>query len=194
MKVIYLHKPDSLESRSYFSSMPSAHSTKRDNRLIKRTGGADDVRAFALIMTITFGAAALGILFGPNAAADWYVNLVKPTWTPPTQVIAAVWTTLYALMGLAAWRVYRKRDRHDVRPAMLFYHLQLLFNVLWCVLFFGLHNPALALADAMLLQLCIISSAATFFQIDRPASAMLIPYMSWVAFAICLNCFIWVAN
>ncbi len=194
MKVIYVQKPGSFESRAEYSHMPITHRAKRDSRILKRPGTADDVRAFAAIMTITFGAAALGILFGAQASADWYVSLVKPSWIPPSQVFAAVWTALYAMMGLAAWRVYRKRDEHNVRPAMMFYHLQLVLNVLWCVFFFGMHNPALALADAMLLQLFIISSAASFFQIDRPASALLIPYMSWVAFAICLNCFIWVAN
>ncbi|MBX9572978.1 MAG: tryptophan-rich sensory protein [Candidatus Obscuribacterales bacterium] len=195
MKLTQKHKPDPVQNRGEHFSMPQAKQEhKRPTGLVKQKIIADDLRALVGIMTITFGAAAIGIIFGANSSADWYVSLIKPTWTPPENVYAPVWTLLYLLMGFAAWRVYRKRKTHDIRPAMLFYHLQLLFNVLWCVFFFGLRNPALALADAMILQLFIISSAASFFQVDRPAAAMLIPYMSWVAFAICLNCFIWVAN
>lgn len=195
MKVIHRKALGSVLVESEHFSMPqSTYQYKRPSRLKTKNSTADDIRVLAVIMIITFGAAAIGVLSGANANTDWYVGLVKPSWLPPAYVYAPVWTALYGLMGFAAWRVYLKRKEHDIRPAILFYHLQLLCNVMWSVFFFGMHNPALALVDAMLMQLFIISSAASFFQVDRPAAAMLIPYMSWVAFAICLNCFIWVAN
>lgn len=182
------------KGRNECSSMPHLQESKRSHSVITRAKNANDIRALIVILTITFGAAALGVAFGSSDKAAWYVALTKPSWTPPGQVFGVAWTLLYGLMSFAAWRVYLKRKTHDIKPAMWCYFLQLIFNALWSPLFFGLHNPALALIDIVVLQFFIISSAATFSQVDRPAAAMLIPYMAWVAFAICLNCFIWVAN
>lgn len=123
----------------------------------------------------------------------WYQTLARPSFNPPDWLFAPVWSVLFALMAIAAWRVWRT-DHPDRLRALALFGLHLILNLLWSVLFFGLQQPALALADLVVLWLAILAVAVAFARIDRVAGLLLAPYLAWVSFAGVLNAAIVVLN
>jgi len=133
-----------------------------------------------------FAAGAIGSWATFPAVRTWFPALVKPAWNPPGWLFGPVWTTLYVLMGVAVWRVWRTRA--PAAPALVkIYFVQLAFNALWSVLFFGLQQPAWALADIVLLWSLLVWLQAGFGRADRLAAALWLPYVLWVGFAAALN-------
>jgi benzodiazapine receptor len=154
-------------------------------------------RALGLVVAvlIPLGVGALGALFTSSSVADWYPTLVRPSFAPPSWVFGPVWTTLYALMGLASWLVWRQGSgRPEVRSALTVYAIQLLFNLAWSGLFFGLRHPLLALVDIVVLLALIGLATVRFAALSRPAAALMVPYLAWVAFATALNGAFWWLN
>lgn len=140
-------------------------------------------------------AGVIGSVFTFEAIPGWYATLDKPAFSPPNWVFGPVWTTLYALMGISAYLIYRKGwTKTDVRLALAIFGAQLILNALWSILFFGLKSPALALACIALLLVAIGASIALFWRIDRRAALLLVPYILWVSFAGILNYSIWTLN
>ncbi len=140
-------------------------------------------------------AGAVGSLFTVSAIPTWYAALHKPALSPPNGVFGPVWTTLYVLMGVAAFLVWRSGwNRKDVRRALVAFGIQLGLNALWSVVFFGLHNPAAALAEIGLLWAAIAWTIVLFWRVSRPAAVLLAPYLVWVSFAAYLNFGIWMLN
>jgi len=121
----------------------------------------------------------------PNVR-DWFPLLLKPSWNPPSWVFGPVWTTLYVLMGLAAWRAWRAGGPAAPRLVRL-YFVQLFFNALWSVLFFGLKQPSWALADILVLWGLLVWLQVGLWRSDRVAGALWVPYVLWVSFATALN-------
>ncbi|UZF90521.1 TspO/MBR family protein [Bosea sp. NBC_00550] len=125
----------------------------------------------------------------------WYAGLVKPAFNPPNWIFAPVWTTLFALMALAAFRILRLPiGLPGRRRALVVYHLQLLLNIGWSFAFFGANSPVAGLAVIMVLLLLIAATIAAFRPLDRLASNLLWPYLAWVGFATLLNASIWWLN
>jgi len=121
----------------------------------------------------------------PNVR-DWFPLLQKPAWNPPGWLFAPVWTTLYVLMGVAIWRAWRAGGPAASRLVRL-YFAQLFFNALWSVLFFGLKQPAWALADILVLWCLLAWLQVGLWRSDRLAGALWVPYVLWVSFATALN-------
>ena len=142
-------------------------------------------------LVLCFGVAALGGLFGPG---EWYARLRKPSWNPPNWIFGPVWTTLYIMMAVAAWRIWRFGGNGSRRKALGFFFVQLCLNVIWTPLFFGLKQPASAFADIVLLWLAIGATSMVFFRMDRVAGWLMVPYLAWVSFAATLNAVLWRLN
>jgi tryptophan-rich sensory protein len=122
---------------------------------------------------------------------SWYVALARPPGTPPNWVFGPVWTTLYVMMGVAAWRVWRA-GAEAVPRGLRLWGWQLLANALWAPAFFGLHSPALALAVIAVLLGLIGATIRAFAAQDRLAAALLLPYALWACYATYLNAgFLW---
>ena len=141
----------------------------------------------------------VGIIAGmatQTGVKTWFPTLVKPVFNPPSWLFAPVWTFLYILMGIAAGRVWGRIDfdREKVRKALLFFVIQLALNALWSVLFFGMHNPLLALIEIVILWLMIYETFVKFIKIDKIAGYLFIPYLLWVSFATVLNASLWWLN
>jgi tryptophan-rich sensory protein len=134
---------------------------------------------------------ALGALASRDAAS-FYAQLARPAWAPPGWLFGPVWTALYALMAIAAWRVSRVPDRRG-RPLTLFL-LQLAANALWSWLFFAWHLGAAAFADVLVLDALVIATMAAFHRHDRIAALLLLPYLAWIAFATALTWSVWQRN
>lgn len=147
----------------------------------------------AFWLFITFVAAAIGAAASVNAG-PFYASLLRPEWAPPGGVFAPVWTTLYILMALAAWWVWRVARFRAARTALTLYIIQLALNALWSWLFFGWQLGALAFAEVLLLWLCIAATLIAFWRVHKLAALLLVPYFLWVSFAAALNYAVWQLN
>jgi tryptophan-rich sensory protein len=152
------------------------------------------VIALLLFLLATLLTAAIGGLATASSVEDWYPGLIKPPWNPPAAIFGPVWTLLYAMMAVAAWQVWRRREAGDVRLALSLFGVQLALNALWSVLFFGLRQPGLAVAEIVLLWLAIAATIRAFHPFSRVAAWLLLPYLAWVSFAAVLNVTIWRLN
>ena len=140
-------------------------------------------------------AGGIGSLFTISAISTWYTTLAKPSLNPPGWIFGPVWTTLYLLMGIAAFLVWNKGwDRKDVRKALGVFLLQLVLNAAWSIIFFGLHSPLWAFVDLVAMWLAIVWTITLFYKISKPAMWLLLPYILWVSFAGYLNYSIWILN
>lgn len=142
-------------------------------------------------LLLCFGAAAAGALTPPDA---WFAGLVKPSWQPPDAVFGPVWTLLYTLMAVAAWRVHRRAGWAAARGALGLFLLQLALNAAWTPLFFGLHRIDLALIDILALDLALVATIVAFRRHDRVAAFLLLPYLAWILFATTLTAALWRLN
>ena len=133
-----------------------------------------------------FLAGAIGSWATIENVRSWYPALIKPAWNPPNWIFGPVWTTLYVLMGVAIWRAWRGGSP-AARSLLRGYFVQLFFNALWSVLFFGLKQPAWALADIGVLWLLLIWLQCGLGRADRIAGWLWLPYVLWVSFATALN-------
>lgn len=152
---------------------------------------------FKLIIAVVVSefAGIIGSVFTSPSIPGWYVGIVKPALNPPAWVFGPVWATLFALMGIAAFLVWRKGlDRKDVKIALGIFLGQLVLNTLWSIIFFGLQNPGAAFVDIIFLWLAILATIITFAQISKPAAWLLVPYILWASFAAYLNYAIWTLN
>jgi tryptophan-rich sensory protein len=143
-----------------------------------------------VIGTLVVGATA-SVFTEPNIAG-WYASLTKPSFNPPNFVFAPVWTALYVMMAVAAWRAWRVEGVRSV--ALTLYFLQLTLNFLWSLVFFAQHQIAMALADIAGLWIAIVATTIAFFRADQVAGLLMLPYIAWVSFAAVLNADIWRLN
>jgi len=142
----------------------------------------------------SFLAAAIGGYATAESVRTWYPLLNKPVWNPPSWVFGPAWTLLYTLMSIAAWRVWRRRDKVETGKALRFFFAQLVLNAFWSVLFFGLQKPQWALVEIIALWSVLAVIQRAFRRIDRIAGILWIPYLAWVSFATALNAAIWWLN
>ena len=141
------------------------------------------------------GAGWLGSFFTGSSIPNWYATLARPAFNPPNWIFAPVWTVLFLLMGVSLFLVWQKAvSGAPVKAAMIIFFIQLALNILWSVLFFGLHNPLLAFVEIIFLWLAILASIIYFYKISLSAAWLLLPYILWVSFAAVLNFFIWRLN
>ena len=133
-------------------------------------------------MALTFATATVGAVASVNAGG-FYAQIAKPAWAPPGWLFAPVWSTLYALMGISAWLVWRARGFDGARPALAVFIFQLAVNALWSWLFFVWNRGDLALADAVILCCLIAATMVMFRRVSTLAALLLLPYLAWVAFA-----------
>jgi translocator protein len=144
-------------------------------------------------LAVSFIAAAIGSVASIHAG-PFYTQLVRPEWAPAPDVFGPVWTILYALMGIAAWLVWRVDGFRTARTALTLFLVQLGVNALWSWLFFGWRLGALAFADIVLLWALIVATLIAFWRIRPLAAALLMPYLLWVSFASVLNYSVWQLN
>lgn len=149
--------------------------------------------AIAILIPEVVGAVAA--IATQSSVSTWYPMLAKPWFTPPDAVFAPVWITLYAVMGIASWRVWRSGPRRaTVQMALVAYGIQLLLNGAWSIVFFGLQSVTGGLLTILLLLAALSLSIRWFARVDRPAAWLLAPYLAWTAYATALNVALWWMN
>ena len=125
----------------------------------------------------------------------WYSTLSKPFFTPPSWIFGPAWTTLYTLMAISAFLVWRKGfKKKQIKNALKLFAIQLFLNAIWSPVFFGAHNLLLALIIIIAMWFYIVKTIKAFAKIDRVASYLLYPYIAWVSFASILNFSLWLLN
>lgn len=157
------------------------------NRLI-------DLIGLAFFLAFCLGIGALGAAVVATSVDTWYADLIKPPFTPPDRVFGPIWTALYVLMAIAAWRVWRAADRDTRRGPLTLFALQLALTLGWTVVFFGLQKIGAALATIVVLDVGVAVTMLAFRPVDRWAGLLMLPYLAWVAFATVLNIAIWRLN
>ncbi|MBW2971904.1 tryptophan-rich sensory protein [Candidatus Woesearchaeota archaeon] len=137
-------------------------------------------------------AGIIGSLFTASSIGSWYSALNKPSFNPPNWVFGPVWITLYTMMGISLYLVWRSGSRDWLVLGV--FGLQLVLNTLWSILFFGMHAPGWAFVEIVVLWASIVATIVVFFGVSRTASYLLIPYALWVSFAALLNFMLWRLN
>ncbi len=152
-------------------------------------------KALALFEIVTLAVGGLGGFATASSVTTWYATLHKPEFNPPNAVFGPVWTLLYVLMAISAWRVWRSPGPVKARQqALRLWTAQLLLNLAWSFLFFGFREPGLALAEVLVLLAVLAATLAISWRVDRIAGLLLAPYLAWVAFASLLTFEIWRLN
>lgn len=123
--------------------------------------------------------------------AAWYRELARPSWAPPGWVFGPVWLTLYAMMGVAAWLVWRTPSGPARTRALSWFGTQLALNAAWTPVFFGLRSLGGGLAVIGLLVIAIVGTMRAFRVVAPRAAWLLAPYLAWVLFATALNGALW---
>jgi benzodiazapine receptor len=141
-----------------------------------------------IAILIPLVAGFLGSIFTMPSIPTWYAAINKPAWNPPNWIFGPVWTILFILMGIALWLIWEKGlDKIQVRTAVNIFSAQLVLNIVWSLLFFGLHSPLWAFIEIIALWLMILWTIIAFYRLDKTAGLILIPYILWVSFASFLN-------
>jgi benzodiazapine receptor len=156
--------------------------------------GIDIVKLIVSIV-VCQGAGVIGAIFTTPAIPTWYAGLKKPAFTPPNSVFGPVWITLYLLMGIAVFLVWREGlNQQGVTTAFVLFWVQLVLNILWSVIFFGFKSLLGGMVVILLLWLAILANIIVFFGVSPIAGGLLIPYIIWVSIAANLNAQVWILN
>lgn len=163
-------------------------------------------------------AGGIGSIFTAPAIKTWYIDLQKPFFNPPNWLFAPVWTLLFLFMGISLYLVWKKNFSVEVslneaakktwnpisaklwngnwreENAVLIFILQLVLNVLWSLIFFGLKMPGLAFFEILMLWFAILYTIVNFYRISKNSAYLLLPYLFWVSFAAILNFAVWRLN
>ena len=151
------------------------------------------ILGLVLWLVACFGTSALGAIASIEAS-DFYAELNRPEWAPPGWLFGPVWSTLFLLMSLAAWLVWRRWGFKGAQAALTVFLVHLPINALWSWLFFGWKLGAPAFIDVLVLWVLIASTMTLFWQLSRLAGLLLAPYLLWVSFAAVLNYSLWQIN
>ncbi|MEK7630126.1 MAG: TspO/MBR family protein [Patescibacteria group bacterium] len=173
---------------------------------------------FVISVAVCEFAGVIGAFFATPSISNWYINLAKPAFMPPAWIFSPVWATLYALMGVSLflvwqneWRVKNKillpkkkawnkwSERFWIgdlqkENIIAIFVIQLILNISWSYLFFGLQLPVLAFFEILALWWAIFYTIVNFYRVSKFAAWFLLPYVFWVSFAIYLNYSIVVLN
>lgn len=144
-------------------------------------------------MMLVTVAATIGGLASLDAQG-FYGALKQPSWAPPGWLFGPVWSMLYLLMAIAAWRVQQRAGWRAAFTPLSVFIIQLALNAAWSWLFFSWHSGFWSLSEVIALWLAIVLTIVLFWRHDRIASILLVPYLAWVSFASVLTWTLWQRN
>lgn len=144
-------------------------------------------------LAASYAAAAIGA-FASVSAKSYYAALQQPSWAPPGWLFGPVWTTLYTMMAIATWLVWRHAKTAEVSKELSVFCLQLVLNGLWSWLFFQWQLGAAAFVDILLLLALIILNVVLYWRRNKLAGILFLPYLAWVSFAAALCYSVWQLN
>lgn len=133
--------------------------------------------------------------FTATGVESWYQTIARPTWNPPGWIFGPVWTTLYVMMGISLFLVWKEDTSVELKKiAIALFTVQLVLNFFWSFIFFNQHQIGWALVEIAAMWVFILLTIFAFAQVNKAAAWLLVPYISWVSFATILNFTIWQLN
>jgi translocator protein len=147
--------------------------------------------SLVIILLITFIAPMIGGYATANFKEPWYSEIILPSFNPPSWVFAPVWSTLYLLMSIAIWKIWK--NSFDTRILKI-YFIHLFFNSSWSIVFFGFHLVGLALVNLIIILFFIIFLMKKYLIIDKISFYLMTPYLAWSSYALVLNSSIFLLN
>ena len=166
----------------------------------ERESGRRAVAGGIAFVAIAWLVGILGSLATIDNVTGWYASAEKAPWTPANEIFGPVWLTLYTVMAVAAWLVWRERGSYFRRPALTLYVVQLVINAVWTPVFFGAYplggSAALwwGLVIILVLDVVILLTMIAFARVSRVAAWLLVPYWIWALYATTLNAYLAVNN
>ena len=139
----------------------------------------------SIILPLSIGAIA-GI-FTAKSIPEWYATLNQPSFNPPNWIFGPVWTTLYLIMGISFFLIWKLESGRERNQAIVIFWVQMLLNFGWSFFFFYFNMIGLALIDILLLWITIVLMITRFYKLKPLAAYLNIPYLLWVSFATMLN-------
>lgn len=133
--------------------------------------------------------------FTATGVESWYQTIARPTWNPPGWIFGPVWTTLYVMMGISLFLVWKEDTSVELKKiGIALFAIQLVLNFFWSFIFFNQHQIGWALVEIVAMWVFILLTIFAFAQVNKAAAWLLVPYISWVSFATILNFTIWQLN
>ena len=133
--------------------------------------------------------------FTATGVESWYQTIARLTWNPPGWIFGPVWTTLYVMMGISLFLVWKEDTSVELKKiAIALFTVQLVLNFFWSFIFFNQHQIGWALVEIIAMWVFILLTIFAFAQVNKAAAWLLVPYISWVSFATILNFTIWQLN
>lgn len=150
---------------------------------------------FIISLLLPLAVGGISGFFTVKAIPGWYAQLNKPWFNPPNWLFSPVWTSLYIMMGIALWLVWKSDASQKLKQrAIYLFAAQLVLNFFWSLIFFYLHQIGWAMVEIMAMWGMILLSIVAFANVNKAAAWLLVPYISWVSFATILNYSIWKLN
>jgi tryptophan-rich sensory protein len=150
---------------------------------------------FVISIAIPVAVGATAGFFTVSGVESWYQTINKPSWNPPSWIFGPVWTTLYVMMGIALFLVWKSEASEILKKtATALFTVQLVLNFFWSFIFFRQQQPGWALVEIIALWVAILFTIFAFANVNKIAAWLLVPYISWVSFATVLNYTIWQLN
>lgn len=147
-----------------------------------------------VLVVICLGVGWLGAVATTPEIDGWYRTIEKPAWNPPAYVFGPVWTTLYLMMAVAAWFVWKAKGIKAGALPLTLFAVQLGLNLAWSWIFFHFHQPGWAFVEIVVLWVAIVATTISFFRESIVAGCLMLPYVGWVSFATVLNFALWRLN
>ena len=145
-------------------------------------------------IVLTVGLGSLGGIFTIAEIPNWYAGLNKPSFNPPNWIFGPVWTTLYCLMGISFYLIWKLPASSERTKGVRIFIIQFVLNFGWSIIFFSMHQLGWALVEIIAMWIFILLTILQFRKLSIPAAVLLIPYLLWVSFASILNGSIWQLN
>ncbi len=143
---------------------------------------------FIISLLLPLAVGGISGIFTVKAIPGWYAQLNKPWFNPPNWLFSPVWTSLYIMMGIALWLVWKSDAPQKLKQrAIYLFAAQLVLNFFWSLIFFNLHQIGWALVEIIAMWATILLTIFAFAKVNKMAAWLLVPYISWVSFASILN-------
>ena len=150
---------------------------------------------FIISILLPLAVGATSGFFTVKAIPGWYAQLNKPWFNPPNWLFSPVWTSLYIMMGISLWLVWKSNAPVKIKqPALYLFAVQLILNFFWSLIFFRQHQIGWAVTEIITMWVFILLTIIAFAKVNNIAAWLLVPYISWVSFATVLNYSIWALN
>ena len=154
-------------------------------------------KSLALIVIVTYLISVPAGFITAQSVGTWYVNIVRPSFSPPNWVFGPVWTTLYSLMSVAVWNIWNELKNTDpayAKKIVSIYFIHLLVGASWSFVFFGYYQIGMGAFIIILILVFIIYLMRIYWNISKISFYLMVPYLLWSCFALILNIAIWKLN